>query len=154
MPFALTSTAFGHGEVVPRKYTCDGLNISPPFTWTDLPAGTQTLLFSCLDPDAPSGMFHHWVAYNIPPELPGLEEGYRAGMTDERFEQAVNDFGKLGYGGPCPPHGHRPHGYHFRISALRQRIEGGTPKSKCREILQAARPLEIGSAELIGYYGR
>lgn len=154
MSFALTSTAFAHGQSVPRNHTCDGLNISPPFAWTDVPSGAQSLLFSCLDPDAPGGTFHHWVAYNIPLELAGLDEGYRSGMADPRFSQAVNDFGKLGYGGPCPPRGHRAHAYHFRISALRERVEGGTPHSTCREIMEAARPIEIGSAEIIGYYGR
>lgn len=154
MPFALTSPAFANGQVVPRKFTCDGSNVSPPFAWTDLPSGTQSLLFACLDPDAPGGTFHHWAAYNIPPELTGLEEGYRAGMSDARFAQALNDFGKTGYGGPCPPHGHRPHAYHFRLSALRDRIEHATPGSTCQEIIQAAKPLEIGSTEIIGYYGR
>ncbi len=154
MAFALTSSAFTDGEAVPRKYTCDGLNVSPPFAWTGVPSGTQSLLFACLDPDAPGGTFHHWVAYNIPADQPGLEEGYRAGKSDARFAQAVNDFGKIGYGGPCPPHGHRPHAYHFRLTALSGSLEGGRPGSTCRQIIQAAKPLEIGSVELVGYYGR
>lgn len=154
MPLALTSNGFADGQEIPRKFTCDGLNISPPFAWNGVPAETQSLLFACLDPDAPGGLFHHWVAYNIPAELMELEEGYRGGMSDPRFAQAANDFGKLGYGGPCPPHGHRRHGYRFRLSALRDRVKGGSPKSKCSDILKAAQPLEIGSAEIVGYYGR
>lgn len=154
MPFALTSYAFADGQEIPRKHTCDGLNISPQFAWHDVPAETQSLLFACLDPDAPGGTFHHWVAYNIPPDLTELEEGYRGGMSDPRFAQALNDFGKLGYGGPCPPHGHHRHGYRFRLSALREDVRGGTPRSKCGEILAAAQSLEIGATEIVGYYGR
>ncbi len=154
MTFSLASKAFAHGQTVPTKYTCDGLNVSPPFAWTGLPEGTRSLLFACLDPDAPGGTFHHWVAYDMPPGMTELEEGYRAGQSDPRFAQAVNDFGKMGYGGPCPPHGHRPHGYRFRLVALRERIAAQTRDALCSEILDAAAPLTIGSAEIIRYYGR
>lgn len=76
------------------------------------------------------GAFHLWMGYNIPMEVTELEESNRAGMSDVRFAQAVNDFGKVGYGGPCPPNGHRLHACHFRLSALGERIDGGTTKSK------------------------
>ena len=154
MTLALTSNAFADGQAVPRHYTCDGSNVSPRLAWTDVPSGTQSLLLACVDPDAPGGTFYHWVAYNIPPEVTELEAGYRPGTPEARFAQAVNDFGRAGYGGPCPPRGHRAHGYHFRISALRERISNMTPHSTCSEVIEAAGPLEIASAEIVGYYGR
>lgn len=154
MAFALTSNAFADGQAVPRQYTCDGSNISPRLAWTDVPSGTRSLLLACLDPDAPGGTFHHWVAYNIPPEMTELEDGYRTGTSDPRFSQAVNDFGRIGYGGPCPPHGDRPHAYHFRLSALHDRIGGMTDHASCKEVIEAAKPLEIASVDLVGHYGR
>ncbi len=154
MAFTLTSSAFENGAPIPREYTCDGSNISPPLAWSDVPSGAQTLLLCCSDPDAPGGTFYHWLAYNLPPDLTRLDEGFQSGMDDPRFAQATNDFGNPGYGGPCPPHGHRPHAYHFRLSALNGPIEGQGRGSTCQEILEAADTMEIGAAELVGYFGR
>jgi Raf kinase inhibitor-like YbhB/YbcL family protein len=129
------------------------MDVSPPLEWRGVPNGAEALLLVCNDPDAPGGVFHHWAAYNIPPELHGLEE-LPAATLDERFPQAINDFGKPGYRGPCPPRGHKPHAYHFRLSALRNRIDGAPAHSSCVEIIKRAAPIEIGTAELVGFYGR
>jgi Raf kinase inhibitor-like YbhB/YbcL family protein len=153
MALSLKSSAFAQGRNVPRKYTCDGMNVSPPLEWSGVPAGTTSLLLICNDPDAPGGTFHHWAAYDIPPDLKGLEE-IPAGKQDRRFRQAVNDFGQAGYGGPCPPGGHKPHSYRFRLSALKERLEAEPATARCTEIIRLAKPLEIGAAELVGYYGR
>lgn len=153
MTLSLRSGAFAQGGKIPRKYTCDGLNASPPLEWAGIPVDSKTLLLVCYDPDAPGGTFHHWAAYNIPPDLKGLDE-MPAHTRDVRFMQAINDFGRLGYDGPCPPRGHGPHAYHFRLSALKGRVEGAPANSPCVDIAKRAASLEIDATELVGYYGR
>lgn len=152
MAFSLKSSAFATGHVIPRKYTCDGINVSPPLEWLDVPAGSKNLLLVCYDPDAPGGVFYHWAAYDIAADVKQLDE-IPAGKEDGRFLQAVNDFGNPGYGGPCPPRGNKPHAYRFRLSALKERLEAPAG-ARCVQILRLAKPIEIGAAELVGYYGR
>jgi hypothetical protein len=154
MAMKLSSPAFGEGETIPAEYTCDGGNRSPAFIWGGIPDNTISLLLVCDDPDAPGGIFRHWAAYNIPPDFPGLEAGYGPESLEPGFMQAVNDFGKPGYGGPCPPKGDKPHSYHFRLSALSDRIESAAPGATCEEIQRLARPMVIDFVELIGFYGR
>jgi hypothetical protein len=154
MPLILKSPAFSEGGRIPKKYTCDGHNISPPLEWSGVPAKAQSLLVVCDDPDAPGGVFQHWAAYNIPADWTGLKEGYGAETLEEGFRQAINDFDKPGYAGPCPPRGHKPHAYHFRLSALSTVIDGAAPSATCNEVKQLAAPYEIAFVELIGYYGR
>jgi len=112
--FWLRSPAFGYGEPIPPRYTCAGENLSPPLVWGGVPRGAAALVLAVLDPDAPGGTFVHWVAYDLPPDLEGLEEGASRKLP---YKQAVNDFGRVGYGGPCPPPG-APHRYFFRLYAL------------------------------------
>jgi Raf kinase inhibitor-like YbhB/YbcL family protein len=102
----LASSAFADGSAIPRRFTCDGDNLSPPLQWSGAPAGTRSFVLLCDDPDAPSGTWHHWAAYDIPPTAVELAVG---AAQDKKMKQAVNDFRKPGYGGPCPPHGHGPH---------------------------------------------
>lgn len=154
MVLALTSKAFANGDLIPRKYTCDGDNLSPPLSWSGLPAGVKSLLLSCRDPDAPNGTFQHWVAYNIPAEFAGLDEGVPRASQSLPFTQAINDFCREGYDGPCPPHAHGRHHYHFRLAALRDRLEDIGRNTPCMEVLERAAPLEITAAELIGWYQR
>jgi Raf kinase inhibitor-like YbhB/YbcL family protein len=143
----LTSSAFEPGGTIPAAYCCEGENRSPPLAWSGVPDGTVTLLLTCDDPDAPRGVFRHWAAYNIPPATSGLAAGEVAA------DQAVNDFGRAGYGGPCPPRGDRPHRYVFRLAALGGRLDPG-PDARCAEVARLARPLELAAAELVGLYGR
>ena len=153
MSLPLTSTDFHHAETIPKEHTCDGADRSPAFQWSGVPERTRALLLVCDDPDAPRGTFHHWAAYNIPPEWKGLEPGFGASSHPRGFREAVNDVGKTGYGGPCPPRGDRPHGYRFRLSALKDRIEAGAG-ARCAEIERMAQPLEFAAAELLGNFGR
>jgi Raf kinase inhibitor-like YbhB/YbcL family protein len=115
----ITSDAFLEGEVIPTKYTCDGDDLSPHLTWSDIPPNTKSLALICEDPDAPSGMFTHWILFDIPPTVIELPEGVSAA---ERLAngavQGQNDFKRIGYGGPCPPSSDSPHRYYFRLYAL------------------------------------
>ena len=114
----LTSAAFAYGEKIPVRFTCEGEDVSPPLQWSGAPVDTRSFALICEDPDAPRGTWIHWVLYNLPsgavelvqgvPPLPELPSGARQGR---------NDFGKIGYGGPCPPPG-KPHRYFFRLYAL------------------------------------
>src|SRR5437660_11972756 len=102
----LTSAAFQGGEAIPRQYTCDGVNVSPPIEWSGVPKTAKTIAIIADDPDAPSGTFVHWVLYNLPAENIGLVENVPA--TDNLKAggfQGEDDFKKVGYGGPCPTEG-------------------------------------------------
>src|SRR6185437_544017 len=107
----LTSNAFDDGEAIPEKYSCDGENVSPPLAWEGLPTGTESLALVVHDPDAPSGDFTHWIAWNIDPEPGHLEEGTSAPG------EGVNGRGEIGYMGPCPPPGHGAHRYFHQLYA-------------------------------------
>jgi Raf kinase inhibitor-like YbhB/YbcL family protein len=154
MPLTLKSPAFSTGGNISRKYTCDGPNISPPFEWSGVPANAQSLLLVCDDTDAPGGTFQHWAAFNIPAGWTGLKEGYGPETLEKGFRQAINDFNKPGYAGPCPPRGHKAHAYHFRLAALSTVIDAAGPGATCDEIKRLAAPYEIEFVELIGFYGR
>lgn len=149
----LTCDDFNDGDTIPLRFTCEGDNLSPAFRWTGLPKGTRDLLLTCTDPDAPRGTFHHWAVCGIAPDASGLPPGFGAQSVQSGIRQAVNDFGKPGYGGPCPPRGHNPHRYLFRLSALREPIAPG-PGATCADIIALARPHVIEWAELVGRFGR
>lgn len=149
----LKSPNFADGANIPPEFTCDGANLSPAFVWSGVPASAQSLLLVCEDPDAPGGTFHHWAFYDIPAQWSGLRAGFGVGSSLSGRHQAVNDFGRPGYGGPCPPHGHGVHHYHFRLSALSSHLDAA-PSARCSEIRRRAGPHEIAVAELIGLYGR
>ena len=112
--FAIRSPAFGEGDHLPRAFTCDDRNASPPLTWEATPPGTRSLALIAEDPDAPGATFVHWVVWGIPPSTRALAEGEKlAGGARE----GRNGFGAVGWGGPCPPPG-PAHRYHFRLYAL------------------------------------
>ena len=147
----LVSTAFADGAAIPRRFTCDGENLSPPLRWSDAPAGARSFALLCDDPDAPAGTWHHWAAYDIPPDTTTLVEN---AAQDTKMKQAVNDFGQSGYGGPCPPPGHGPHHYHFRLLALStDHLRAGT-RASCREVEREARKFTLAEATLVGWYER
>ncbi len=154
MSLTLTSAAFQEGGTIPREFTCEGEDLSPPFSWSGAPAGTKSFVLVCDDPDAPGGTFHHWAAFNIPADWTGLRQGYGANGRHADIQQAINDFRARGYRGPCPPRGHKPHAYHFRLSALSGTIDGVHADFDCVEIQKRALPMEIETVELIGYYRR
>jgi Raf kinase inhibitor-like YbhB/YbcL family protein len=154
MPLLLASPVFSPGGAIPSEYTCDGADISPPLTWSGLPQETRSLVLIVEDPDAPSGIFRHWAAFDIPAGMPGLAAGYGADRPASTFREARNDFGALGYGGPCPPYGHGVHHYHFRLLAISRPTLDLTPSASALEVLQAAAPYVIQQTELIGTYRR
>jgi Raf kinase inhibitor-like YbhB/YbcL family protein len=145
----LTSPAFEDGEPIPTRCTCNGDNTSPELVWSDVPEDTLTLALTCVDPDAPRGTFTHWVMWNLDP-TPG---GIGSGEVPAGARQGRNDFGQLGYGGPCPPPGHGPHHYHFRLSAVGEEIDlaEGATIAQLGEALAGA---TIAEAELVGTYER
>jgi Raf kinase inhibitor-like YbhB/YbcL family protein len=142
--FTLTSSAFADEQAIPAQFTCDGAGQQPPLAWTDPPPGTKSFALVVDDPDAPSGTFRHWGAFNIPASARSLSGD---------FAQAVNDFGKTGYGGPCPPKGHGPHHYRFKLIALRvDRLDLSKPKVE--QLEAEAGKVAVGRAELTGTYER
>jgi Raf kinase inhibitor-like YbhB/YbcL family protein len=147
----LTSTAFADGSAVPRRFTCDGENLSPPLRWSGVPDSTRSFVLLCDDPDAPGGTWHHWAAYDIASTTRELAEG---AAQDSALRQAVNDFRKPGYGGPCPPPGHGPHHYHFRLLALSTDHVRAQAKASCRDIEREARKSTVAEAVLVGWYER
>jgi Raf kinase inhibitor-like YbhB/YbcL family protein len=145
--FELTSSAFSEGQPIPEKYSCDGENVSPPLSWSPPPDGTRSLALILHDPDAPSGDFTHWVAWNIDARASGLEEGAHAPG------EGANGFGENGYGGPCPPPGHGAHRYQHELFALD--IEVDLQEGASREQLEdAIEGHVLGGAELLGTYER
>jgi len=113
----ISSTAFKDGKAIPEKYTCDGEDVSPPLEWTSVPEETKTLAIICDDPDAPMGIWVHWVVFNVPGDLVQLPENVPPERElDIGAIHGMNDFKKIGYGGPCPPSG--THRYFFKIYAL------------------------------------
>lgn len=119
----LSSPAFPDGDRIPVRYTCDGQDISPPLAWTEPPPGTKSLLLIMDDPDAPGGVFTHWILFNLPAGAGELAEAVpRQGQLANQALQGTNDFGKIGYNGPCPPPD-RLHHYRFVIYALDSPVE-------------------------------
>ncbi len=102
----LSSNAFSDGSAIPRRFTRDGEDLSPALDWQAAPAMTASFVLLCDDPDAPAGTWHHWAVYDIDAAQTGLAEGASHGSGAVRFKQAINDFHRVGYGGPCPPRGH------------------------------------------------
>ncbi len=150
MNLTLTSSAFAHEGTIPEKYSKDGGNFSPPLAWTGVPDGTRSLALIMDDPDAPSGVFVHWLAYGIPAATPGLREGVPPTRTlANGMRQGRNGFGEFGYGGPQPPSG--THRYFIHLYALDNNLE--LPNGASREELdQAIRGHVLAEAELMGRY--
>lgn len=150
----LRSSGFRNGTTVPGRFTCDGEDVSPPLEWSSAPAGTRSFVLLCDDPDAPAGTWHHWAAYDIAADQTGLTEGAARSGGAKSFKQAINDFGKPGYGGPCPPHRHGIHHYHFRLLALSVDHLPLGSKPSCKEVEREARKHAISEAMLVGLYQR
>ncbi|MFQ5775713.1 MAG: YbhB/YbcL family Raf kinase inhibitor-like protein [Kiloniellaceae bacterium] len=154
MTFQLSSTAFADGERIPTRYTCEGEDVSPPLAWSGAPEGTRSYALLCDDPDAPGGTWHHWALFDIPAETASLPEAYATDPQVGSTRQAVTDFRRTGYGGPCPPPGHGVHHYHFRVLALAvERLEVA-PNPRCPDVAAAARPHVLAEARLVGTYSR
>lgn len=142
----IETVAFEQGKPIPEKFTCQGEDVSPEFTLRDVPSNSKSLVLIMDDPDAPSGTFDHWIAWNIPPDTKKLKEGVALA------EQGKNHFGNLGYGGPCPPPG-KPHRYFFKLYALDTLLNLPSGSSK-KQVEKAMEGHIIGKAELMGTYQR
>jgi Raf kinase inhibitor-like YbhB/YbcL family protein len=123
MAFVISSTSFPNGGDIPKKFTCDGADVSPELAWTDPPPGTKSFALIADDPDAPSGTWTHWLLFNLPPTVSSLPVG--VSKIDELpggERQGRNDFHKIGYNGPCPPPD-KPHRYFFKLYALDGKLD-------------------------------
>ena len=159
----LTSPAFTEGGKIPREFTCDGTDRSPPLEWSGVPQTARSLVLICDDPDAPGGTWSHWVLYDLSPSITSLDEGVAAdlvAMLEPRTDvkqprltviQGRNDFGKIGYGGPCPPRG--VHRYFFRLYALDQRTDLA-PGATRATVFKAIEGHILAEGHLMGKYAR
>ena len=151
MAFEITSNAFRSGSSVPKKFTCDGPDVSPALSWTGAPAKTKSFALIVDDPDAPVGTWVHWVLYNLPSDTRNVAEGT---PKDPRLPngalQGRNDFGKVGYNGPCPPRG-SAHRYFFKIYALDSPM-GLKPGATKADLERAMKGHTLDQAQLIGTF--
>lgn len=153
MALVVSSSAFQEGTEIPTKYTCQGQDISPALSWSEPTAGTRSFVLIVDDPDTPAGVFTHWVFFNLPADSRKLPEAVptQAQLQDGSL-QGKNDFGKIGYGGPCPPPG-RPHRYQFTIYALDQTLDLKAGASK-KQVLEAMKGHILAQGRLTGTYQR
>ena len=152
MAIKITSSAFGEGGMIPKPYTCDGKDISPPLQWSGVPDSAKSLALICDDPDAPMGTWVHWVLYNLPGDLKELPEAIPSDKTLKNgATHGRNDFHKFGYGGPCPPGG--THRYYFKLYALDTvlDLEPGATKAA---LLKAMEGHILAQGQLMGKYKR
>jgi len=152
-PIQITSTAFAPGAPIPAQQTCDGKDLSPDLIWAGIPANTQSIVIIAEDPDAPFKPFTHWVLYDLPPKTRQIP----AGLPPQPFVnigggQGKNDFGRYGYGGPCPPKG-STHRYIFRLYALDKLLDLPAGATKA-EVLAAIAGHIKATGELMGKYSR
>ena len=153
MALTVSSSAFQEGDKIPAKYTCEGQDVSPSLAWSEPPAGTRSLVLIVDDPDAPGGVFTHWLLFNIPPDSRELPEAVptQAELASGAL-QGKTDFGRTGYGGPCPPPGH-PHRYQFTLYALDQPLDLERGASK-KQLLSAMEGHILTQGQLTGIYQR
>jgi Raf kinase inhibitor-like YbhB/YbcL family protein len=143
----LRSSTFDQGQPIPRRHTCEGEDVSPELTWSEVPEGTSSLALIVDDPDAPAGVFTHWLGWGLDPAAGGLAEGQAVPV------EGRNDFGETGYRGPCPPPGHGPHRYFFRLHALENELELD-PGADKTAVEGALADRSVAVAELMGTYER
>ncbi len=167
MTITLRSPTFSDGGAIPKEYTCDGADRSPPLEWSGVPKEAIALALICDDPDAPMGTWSHWVILGMPPWSTGLTGGIpsemalrdspvearnRPNLKPEKVVQGKNDFGKFGYGGPCPPNG--THHYVFRLYALDCSITWSNSPPNRAELLKKIQGHVLAEGRLIGQYKR
>jgi Raf kinase inhibitor-like YbhB/YbcL family protein len=154
MTLSLTSTAFTAGGAIPKRYTCDGDDVSPPLAWSGLPAGTKSLVLIVDDPDAPDPAapkltWVHWVLYDIPSTAGGLTEAVKPSALPPGTHEGLNDWKRTGYGGPCPPIGR--HRYFHKLYAL-DTVLGDLGQSTKAKLESAIKGHVLAQAELVGTY--
>ncbi|MBW2020678.1 MAG: YbhB/YbcL family Raf kinase inhibitor-like protein [Deltaproteobacteria bacterium] len=148
------SAAFKAGDTIPKRYTCDGADVSPPLAWSAPPEGTEQLVLICDDPDAPGRTWVHWVLFGLSPNTLGVPEDVpQEEVVLVGAKQGRNDFGRIGYGGPCPPRGMGTHRYFFKVYAvdLPPHIPAGATKA---QVIRMIRGHILAEGQLMGRYGR
>jgi len=152
MEIKITSSAFSEGGMIPKRYTCDGEDISPPLAWVGVPEGTKSLALICDDPDAPMGTWVHWVLFDIPARTKELSDNIPPEKIIENgAKHGMNDFRRFGYGGPCPPGG--THRYYFKLYALDTEINLDSGITK-EQLLKAMEGHILAEGQLMGRYKR
>ncbi len=151
MAFQLFSSAFPDGGWIPQLHSCEGADISPSLEWTGAPAEARSYALIVEDPDAPAGIWCHWLLYDIGPRIQALPQGFRAGSLGI---SGTNGFGKPGYGGPCPPKGRGAHRYFFKLSALSIQTAGLPSGAGRPDFLAAIKGHVLGEAQCMGRFER
>ena len=151
MAFQIFSTAFAEGGWIPDLHSCQGADISPPLEWSGAPGGTLSFALVVDDPDAPAGTWNHWLLYDIPAKVHNLAQGYKAGSLGLSGQ---NDFGRPGYGGPCPPKGLGPHRYFFNLYALSLQTLGLPAGAKRPQLAQAIQGHVLAETRYMGRHER
>lgn|SRR5574340_1403512 len=151
MAFKLTVSAFPEGGAISELHTCEGANISPSLEWSGEPNQTESFALIVDDPDAPGGAWTHWLLWDIPASVRNLAQGYKPGKVGV---SGSNDFGKPGYGGPCPPRGHGPHRYFFKVYALGVPTLGLKPGARRAEVDKALRGRILAETQYMGRFER
>jgi len=150
---SISAEAFKAGEAIPAEYTCDGKDLSPALSWKGIPSNAKSVAIIMDDPDAPGRTFVHWVIFNIPANTEKLQKGVpRKETLSDGSRQGMTDFGRVGYGGPCPPPG-KPHRYYFRLYALDTVLDLPAGASR-KQLDDAMKGHTIAKSELMGKYGR
>jgi hypothetical protein len=148
MSLEIQVSGFANGGQIPQRHTCEGQDVSPAMSWKGAPAETKSFALIVDDPDAPVGTWNHWLLYDIPPGTQSLAEGGSAGLSGK------NDFGRSGYGGPCPPRGHGPHRYFFKIFSLNAASLGLRAGATRAELDRAMKGKVLAEAQYMGRYER
>jgi Raf kinase inhibitor-like YbhB/YbcL family protein len=151
MPFTLKVAGFQDGGSIPKRYTGEGDDLSPALEWSGEPQGTQGFTLIVDDPDAPAGTWNHWLLWDISAHVHSLPEGFRPGTVGS---SGKNDFGRPGYGGPCPPKGHGPHRYYFTLYAVDRPALGLPPAAKRAELDRALKNRVLAQTQYMGRYER
>jgi Raf kinase inhibitor-like YbhB/YbcL family protein len=153
MGITITSAVFNEGGPIPKKYTCDGDDVSPPLTWNGAPQGTKSLALICDDPDAPMGTWVHWVMWGLPAGTASLPEGVeKAATAAVGAKQGMNSWPKVGFNGPCPPPG-KPHRYYFKLYALDTDLDLPANANKAA-LERAMKDHVLAQGQTMGTYGR
>jgi Raf kinase inhibitor-like YbhB/YbcL family protein len=149
----LSSSAFKEGQAIPTQYTCDGKNISPPLTWRGAPGNTQSFVLIAEDPDSPTGLWTHWIVFNLPADISELSEDFvNSPAAPAAAKLGVNSFKNVAYGGPCPPAG-KSHRYFFTLYALDTTLslEAGASRN---DVEAAMKKHQLAIGQLMGTYQR
>lgn len=151
MALTLKVRDFDDGGSIPKRHTCDGDDSSPALEWSHEPPETQSFALIVDDPDAPAGTWNHWLLWDIPAHMHSLPDGFRPGTAGS---SGKNDFGRPGYGGPCPPKGHGVHRYYFTLYAVDRPVLGLPPGAKRPDLDRALKGRVLAQAQFMGRYER